>query len=118
MPLTVHLNEEPGRAVYQLWTGAAGSGVEVPPTGVVNFASSDPTVATVDATGLLAYLKEGTTTITADDGGSLPASDVLTVTAAVAVSSTLTLVSGVPVVTPLRTSKKRKGGPIASAKPA
>jgi len=96
MPLTVHLNDTPGDAIYQEFAAPNGQGQVVPPTGIVLFKSSDETVATVDpSTGKLAYIKAGQTTISADDGGNLPASDVLTVTDPVAVSSTLTLNPGV-----------------------
>jgi len=99
MPLTVHVNDTPGKALYTEFAAPNGQGQVVPPKGPVLFASSDPTVATVDpSTGQLAYLKAGTTTISANDQGldapGLPASDVLTVTDAVAVSSVLTLNPG------------------------
>lgn len=95
MPLTVHVNDKPGVAKYQEFDGPGGTGNKVPPTGVVAYVSSDPTVATVDpSTGQLAYLTAGSTTISASDGGNLPASDVLTVTAAAAISSTMTLTPG------------------------
>lgn len=96
MPLTVHLNDTPGSAKYQEFDGSAGAGNKVPPTGVVAYSSDAPTVATVDAsTGALTYVGAGSATISASDGGNLPASDVLTVVASVAVSSTLTLSAGV-----------------------
>lgn len=95
MPLTVHINDKPGTAVYQEWSGLGGTGIKVNPTGAVVYKSDNPAVATVDpATGLLAYLSAGSTNISADDGGNLPASDVLTVSAAVAASSTMTLNPG------------------------
>ena len=96
MPLTVHLNDKPGTAKYQEFDGLAGTGNKVPPTGAVVYASDTPAVATVDHnTGALVYLSAGTATISASDGGNLPASDVLTVVASVAVSSTMTLNPGV-----------------------
>ena len=95
MPLTVHVNDKPGVAVYQEFDGPNGTGNKVPPTGTVAYASDNPAVATVDPTsGQLAYVGAGTANISASDGGNLPASDVLTVTAAAAVSSTLTLTPG------------------------
>lgn len=98
MPLTVHVNDVPGKAIYQEFDGPNGTGNKVPPTGTVTYSSSDPTVATVDPiTGALAYLKAGSTVISASDAGNLPASDTLTVTAAPAASSTLTLQPGAPV---------------------
>lgn len=96
MPLTVHLNDKPGSAKYQEFDGAGGTGNKVPATGAVAYASDTPAVATVDpVTGQLAYVSAGTATISGSDGGNLPASDVLTVVASVAVSATLTLNPGV-----------------------
>ena len=95
MPLSVHVNDKPGTAKYQEFDAPNGQGNKVPPVGVVAYASDTPAVATVDAsTGQLAYLSAGTATISASDGGNLPASDVLTVSAAAPVSSTMTLVAG------------------------
>jgi hypothetical protein len=94
--LTVHLNDKPGTAQYQEFDGLAGTGNKVPPIGAVVYSSDAPGVATVDPnTGALVYLSAGTATISASDGGNLPASDVLTVVASVAVSATLTLNPGV-----------------------
>jgi hypothetical protein len=97
MPLTVHVNDKPGTAIFTEFDGPGGTGNKVPPVGAVSFTSSDPAVATVDATtGALGYLTAGSTTISGmDAGNSLTASDVLTVIASVAVSATLTLQPGV-----------------------
>jgi uncharacterized protein YjdB len=96
MSFTVNLNDKPGIAVYQEFDGPNGTGNKVVPTGIVAYASDNPSVATVDVTtGQLAYVGVGSAVISASDGGNLPASDVLTVAAAVAVSSTLTLTPGV-----------------------
>lgn len=97
MPLLAHVNDVPGTAVFAEFTGPKGTGTAVPPTGAVTFASDTPAVATVDPnTGALAYLTAGTATISGTDAGnSLTASDVLTLTAAPAVSATLTLNPGV-----------------------
>jgi len=82
-------------AVYQEWDGQNGTGNKVPPTGTVAYASDNPAVATVDpVSGQLAYVSDGDTTISASDSGNLPASDLLTVVASTAVSSTLTLQPG------------------------
>lgn len=98
---TVNINDAPGSALYQEFSGLNGSGSVVPPTGSVQYASDTPAVATVDPnTGQLAYISAGTATISASDGGNLPASFVLIVTPAtappppppVAQSSTLTFV--------------------------
>ena len=97
MPLTVHVNDVPGVALYQEFSGPKGTGIVVPPTGSVQYASDNPAVATVDPnTGQLAYVGPGTANISASDGGNLPASDVLTVSAAAAQSSTMTLTPGAP----------------------
>lgn len=94
MPMTVNVNDTPGKATYAEFNAA---GAQVPPTRLVQYASDTPSVATVDAnTGALVYVGPGNATISANDGGFLPASDVLTVTPATqtAVSSTLTLTPG------------------------
>ena len=100
MPLTVHLNDAPGQAVFTEFDGLNGTGNKVPPIGPVTFTSSSPATAIVDPnTGSLTYVAAGTTIITGTDAGnSLTASDTLTVTANVAVSATLTLVPG-PITT-------------------
>lgn len=96
MPLTVHINDTPGSASFQEFSGAGGTGIVVPPVGAVTFASDNTAVATVDPTsGLLAYLSAGVANISGSDAGnSLTASDVLTVSAATAVSAVLTLTPG------------------------
>jgi hypothetical protein len=97
MDLTAHVNDKPGTAIFTEFDGPNGTGNKVPPVGAVSFASSDPTVATVDASsGALVYLKAGTSTISGTDAGnSLTASAVLTLIASVAVSATLNLQPGV-----------------------
>ncbi len=96
MALTVNLNDKPGVAVYQEFDGPNGTGNKVAPTGTVSYSSDNASVATVDAsTGALAYVGVGSAVISASDSGRLLASDTLTVLAAVAVSSTLTLEPGV-----------------------
>lgn len=96
MPLTVHLNDAPGQAVFTEFDGANGTGNKVPPVGNISFASSDQAVAAVDPnTGALAYVSAGSCTISGtDQGNGLTASDTLTVVASTAVSATLTLVPG------------------------
>lgn len=97
MPLSVHINDVPGSALLQEFSGANGTGIVVPPTGAVTYASDTPTVATVDPnTGALAYVGPGSANISGTDAGSgLTASDVLTVSNAAAVSATMTLTAGV-----------------------
>ena len=96
MPLTVHINDAPGKAILTEFAGPNGTGQVVPPVGAVSYVSSNPAVATVDpASGALAYVSAGTATITGTDAGNgLTASDTLTVTAATAQSATLTLQPG------------------------
>jgi hypothetical protein len=96
MPLSVHLKDAPGQAVFTEFDGLNGTGNKVPSIGPVTFSSSNTATATVDTnTGALAYLAAGTATISGTDAGnSLTASDVLTVTSGTAISATLTLVAG------------------------
>jgi hypothetical protein len=96
MPLTVHVNDVPGTALFQEWSGPSGTGIVVPPVGTVTYASDNTAVATVDPnSGQLAYVSAGTANISGTDAGNgLTASDVLTVSAATAVSATLTLTPG------------------------
>lgn len=84
------------QAIYTEFDGPNGTGNVVPPTGLVGYTSDNTAVATVDATsGICTGVSAGTANISASDGGlpppGLPASGVLTVSAAAAaVSSTLT----------------------------
>jgi hypothetical protein len=96
MPLTVHLSDKPGTAVFQEWTGATpGTGVKVNPIGPVGFVSDTPSVATVDPSGQLTYLSAGSAVISAKDSGNgLSAQDTLTVVADVAQSASLALQAG------------------------
>jgi hypothetical protein len=107
MPLTVHVNDVPGMAIFVEFDGLNGTGNKVPPVGTVTFSSSNPATASVDPnTGSLAYVAAGTTTISATDAGnSLSASDTLTVIASTAVSATLTLVPGLAKITAAATRK-------------
>jgi hypothetical protein len=90
-----HVNDKPGSYKYQEFDGPNGTGNPVPPTGTVAYASDNPAVATIDpASGQLAYVGAGTTNISASDSGNLPATDVLTLSAAAAVSSTLVFTPG------------------------
>jgi hypothetical protein len=95
MDITVHLNDKPLKAALVEFDGANGVGDVVPAVGAPAYTSSDPTIATVDpATGVLAYIKAGFTTITGTDpGNQMTASGVLTVTAGLAVSATLQFIS-------------------------
>lgn len=96
MPLTAHVNDVPGTFVFTEFDGPAGTGGKVPPIGPVIIASDNNSVAVVDPTsGQLAYIGPGVANITGlDAGNGLTASDVLTLTANVAVSATGVLVAG------------------------
>jgi uncharacterized protein YjdB len=92
-------------ATYLEWSGPAGTGTQVPPTGTVSYASDTITVATVDpVTGICTGVAAGTANISGVDSGTgLTASDVLTVATAPpppAVSATLTLVANAAGVKP------------------
>lgn len=98
MPASIAVGGKGAKATYQEFNGPSGTGNAVPPVGTVNFASDNPSVATVDALGNIAAVSPGTANITASDSGApqvSPASDVLTVTPAqqgnTPVSATLTL---------------------------
>lgn len=92
MPLSVALNSNGAKAVFMEFDGLNGSGKPVDPIGPVVFTSDNPAVATANPDGSLVLVGVGTATISATDGGnSLSASDVLTVTAPMAKSATLTL---------------------------
>lgn len=77
---------------FKEWSQPNGLGVEVPVTGPVSFASSDPTIASVDAaTGLVTAVSASASpvTITATDmGNQLSAKDSASVPF-VAISATL-----------------------------
>jgi uncharacterized protein YjdB len=68
-------------------------GPELPPLGPVSYASSDPTIATVDpASGLITAVAAGVATITGTDAGNgLSANDTVSDTAPVATVATLVI---------------------------
>lgn len=96
MPLSIVA----GQAFSALYQEFKADGTIAPPSGAVTYLSDNPAVATVDpASGAGMGVSAGIANISANDAGlpspGLPASDALTVTAAVggAVSSTMTLSS-------------------------
>lgn len=92
MPATIHVSGNGAQATFTEFDGPNGTGNVVPPVGPVVFSSSDPTIATVDPGGKCTAVAPGSVTITGtDQGNTLTASDTLTVTAATAVSATLSL---------------------------
>jgi len=112
MDVTVHLNDKPLTAVLVEFDGPNGTGNQVPSIGPDTYLSSDPTVATVDpASGNLAYIKAGVTTITGlNSGNGLTAAGVLTIISGLAQSAVLNFVTPGAVPSPLPT--------IASVSPA
>ena len=92
MPATIQVGKQ-AQSNFKEWSGPNGTGTELPPVGPVSFSSDNPAVATVDPTsGVATGVAPGTANISGTDGGNnLTASDVLTVSAPVAQSATLTL---------------------------
>jgi hypothetical protein len=89
MPASIHVNGHGATFTFTEFDGAGGTGNKVPPLQPIVYASDNTAVATVDATGQVAAIAAGTANISGTDpGNSLTASDVLTVTADVAVSAT------------------------------
>jgi hypothetical protein len=92
MPATIHVNGQGAQATFLEFDGPNGTGNQVPAIGPVMFASDNQSVATVDSSGKVTAVSAGTANISGtDQGNSLTASDVLTVTAATAQSATLSL---------------------------
>jgi hypothetical protein len=96
MPATIVVGGAGAVARFEEFKGPNGTGNPVPPVGPVVFASDSPAVATVDSNGNVSAVAPGTANISGlDQGNSLTASDVLTVTAPpppVAQSVMLTLI--------------------------
>lgn len=92
MPATIQVGKT-ANSLFQEWTGPNGTGTVVPNAGAVAFTSDNPAVATVDpASGVATGVSVGSCNISGTDpANNLTASDSLTVTAATAVSATLTL---------------------------
>ena len=92
MPATLQVGQT-ATAVAQEWSGPNGTGVKLPPAGTITFASSDATIATVDASsGLVTAVAAGTATITATDAANgLSGSDVVSDTPLVAQSLTVSV---------------------------
>ena len=90
MPATLTIGAT-ATAVFQEWSGLNGTGAKLPPVGAVSFTSSDPSIATVDATsGLVTAVGPGTATISGTDAGNgLTASDVVSDTPLTAQSATV-----------------------------
>jgi len=93
MPASIAVGGKGATAVFTEFSGPAGTGVVVAPVGAVTFASDNTAVATVDpSSGAVTAVAVGTANISGTDAGnSLTASDVITVTPAVAESATLVL---------------------------
>lgn len=90
MPASISVGKT-ATAVFTEWDGPNGTGNKVPPSGAVNYASDNTSVATVDANGVATGVAPGTCNISGTDSvNGLSASDSLTVNA-VAQSATLVL---------------------------
>lgn len=92
MPATLAVGKT-AVAVLHEFDGLNGTGNELAPIGPVSFTSSDPTIATVDASsGLVTAVAAGAVTITGTDAGNgLSASDTVSDSPVVAQSATLVI---------------------------
>lgn len=92
MPATLTIGQT-ATAVAQEWSAPNGTGVKLPPAGAISFASSDPTIATVDAaSGLVTAVAAGAATITATDAANgLTGSDSVSDTPLTAQSLTVSV---------------------------
>lgn len=90
MPASIAVGKT-ATAVFTEFDGPNGTGNVIAPIGAVSFSSDNAAVATIDpATGVATGISAGTANISASDAGnSLSASDVLTVSGALAQSATL-----------------------------
>lgn len=89
MPASIALNGHGALFTFTEFDGPNGTGNKVPPIGVIAYASDNPAVATVDASGNVTAIGVGSALISGTDpGNGLTASDQLTVTPAVAISAT------------------------------
>jgi hypothetical protein len=90
MPATIAVGGLGAKFTFTEFSGLNDTGsVVVPVAGAVTYATSDPGVGTVDASGNVTAVGAGTCNIVGTDShNALTAQDVLTVTAAVAQSAT------------------------------
>jgi hypothetical protein len=91
MPATIVMGGHGAHFAFTEFSGPNGTGSVVAPIGTIQFATSDPSVGLVDASGNVTVAGVGTCNIVGTDAGNgLSASDVLTVQAAAvaAVSAT------------------------------
>lgn len=81
MDVTMLVGQKSVASLHE-FTGPNGTGSEIPPVGAVQFTSSDPAVASVDATtGDVLALTAGTTVISGTDhGNGMGGSGTVTVT--------------------------------------
>jgi hypothetical protein len=96
MDITVHINDLPMLVAKLVeFDGPNGTGNVVPGIGPTSYSSSDPTVASVDATtGQLTYLKAGSTVISGKNAGNgMNASGTLTIITGAAQSAVLEFVA-------------------------
>ena len=91
MPATIQVGGHGAVFVFTEFTGPNGTGSIINPVGIVTYATSDPSIGTVDASGNVTAVAVGTCNIVGTDpGNSLTASDVLTVTASSVVAQSAT----------------------------
>jgi len=88
MPATIQVGGHGATFVFTEFTGPNGTGSVINPVGVVSYATSNPGVGTVDASGNVSAVGAGTCNIVGTDpGNGLTASDVPTVVAAATAQS-------------------------------
>lgn len=93
MPATIQVGGKGAVAVFTEFDGPNGTGNPVAPVGVVSFTSDDPSIANVDASGVVTAVAPGSTNIKGTDpGNGLSASDVITVVPAPVLAQSATLV--------------------------
>ena len=91
MPATIIVGGHGAKFAFTEFSGPNGTGIVVAPIGIVQYATSDPLIGLVDASGNVTAVGAGTCNIVGKDpGNSLTAFDILTVqaSAVVAVSAT------------------------------
>ena len=89
MPATIKIGGAGAKFTFTEFSGPNGTGDVLPAAGPINYASDNPGVGTVDASGNVTAVAAGTCNISGQDSvNGLTASDVLTVEAEVAQSAT------------------------------
>lgn len=98
MPATLTTVGQTASSVYQEFDGPNGTGNPLPSAGPVSYATSDASIATVDASsGQVTAVANGTATITGSDSANgLSASDTVTVNIAAAAQSATLVLTAAP----------------------